>query len=186
MKLIISPMSTTVEELRALYHMYDREYNPFSPTGLLEHEEKHLIFFLYMNTHTHTHITVHTCTDLQSPGRIYDSRHGCDGDVFRGTWYGVSRVKGKNLYRTGHPRQKATNTNPECHDQTCGKSCYSSLNQREKTSLFMWVDWCMYWMMVGWKEEGNLQCYLHMGKRCRDRTDRAAAHQPSRRYWERP
>lgn len=37
-----------------------------------------------------------------------------------------------------------------------------------------------------WMEGRNLRCYLHMGKRCRDRTDRAAAHQPSRRYWEPP
>ncbi len=58
-KLIMSPMSTTVEELSALYHMYDREYNPFSPTGLLEDEEKHLILSLSI------YITVHAGTDLQ-------------------------------------------------------------------------------------------------------------------------
>lgn len=63
----------------------------------------------------------------KSPGSIYDSR---PSDVSIGGWYGVSRVEWKNLYRTGHPRQKATNANPERHDQTCGKSYYSSLSEK--------------------------------------------------------
>jgi len=71
----------------------------------------------------------------KSPRSIYEGSHSCDGDVVRDGCYCVRGVEWRN-YRTGHPRQKATNANPESYEQTCSKSYYSSLNDKEKTKLF--------------------------------------------------